>query len=431
MDLWYVRTRGRVTGPFRIDDIRTMRANRQLQGFDEVSQDQMTWEPIDLVLSPQAATAPATALPTTTAYDPGRGDTHRRRPQQKQPFTLGRSGWIVAGGTIAASILAVVVVFLLTRHRGEKPAATDKPAQTVPPSARAETVPNGVIKFGPTVTASDRDTVLAASVGLVVAGATITRSDGTQYDEPESTGTGFAVAPSGYLLTNAHVVDSVAAARRSPARADAEQKLKIKVEPKLWVFFGKGDKYEADLVHRSEDYDMAILKVNRACPWYFPLCDRPAGQIPKLDGVSSVGFPGVDREVVTQKELVEKILRDAGVGPIQSKFPESAFEVSVRGGSVTKRAEQRRMSASQQDSFVLQHTAQIFGGNSGGPLVTNVGLVLGINTWSQRKVVQDKAGKVIADQGNLNNINYALTLPQLRSEIDKHVPSVAWQPLAE
>jgi len=65
-----------------------------------------------------------------------------------------------------------------------------------------------------------------------------------------------------------------------------------------------------------------------------------------------------------------------------------------------------------------------------GPLITKTGLVIGINTWGKRNIVKDKSGKGVLDAG-ASNINFALTMPQMRNEIDKHAKGVSWLPLVE
>jgi hypothetical protein len=43
---WYIRMRGKVLGPFGLERLREFRDEGQLQPFHEVSQDQITWEPL-------------------------------------------------------------------------------------------------------------------------------------------------------------------------------------------------------------------------------------------------------------------------------------------------------------------------------------------------------------------------------------------------
>lgn len=422
MAKWFVRTRGRIIGPFPESELKSMREARQLQAFDEVSRDQLAWEAIDLCpVFRQVAAAPPPVQSIANAIPPS--------PEERIDRLRRRRMGMIYGGIVAVCLVLMTVSVILIRSKMSKP---DIAPISTSPSDVAATIPHGVIKITSATSPTDRDKVLSSTVGLVVAGSTYTRADGTQFDMPDSTGTGFVINADGNLITNMHVVDDVVKHRRSARRVEDELKYKVKIEPKLWVFFGRDEKYDAELIHRSENFDLAILKISRSCPWHFALCDRAANEIPKLDFVSSIGFPGVDRDVITEKEVAEKKIRDDNLGAsaIQSSFAEAAFELSKRDGSLTKKAERKSFSASQKDSYVLQHSAQIYGGNSGGPLITKTGLVIGINTWGRRNIVKDKTGKNSQDVGALN-INFALTLPQLRSEIDKHSKGVSWQPLPE
>jgi S1-C subfamily serine protease len=425
--MWYVRTRGRVIGPFSESDIRKMRAGRQLQGFDEVSQDQVVWEAVDLhtifepvVVSGPGIVEPAISLPV------GGGPAVARPPVRKS--STSKITWLIGGGILAASVLVVGVVAFVAKNRGTANGGSTPSTDKV----TVATVPSGIVRFDPTTTATDRAKVLDETVGFIVAGKTWTRPGGSQFDLWDSTGTGFVIHTDGYLLTNKHVVVSVANEIRSPFRSDYVKKNSIEIEPKLWVFFGRKNKYEAKIVYLSDDYDVAILKIDRKCTWAFPLTDCVETKIPPLEKVYSIGFPAVDRDAVTEKEQIEQFVRDKdrGSGAIQSKFPESAFTFSQSDGPVTKKAVKRLMGKGQAECYVLQHRATISAGNSGGPLISKSGMVIGINTWSQNQTVKDKAGNDL-DRGNPNNINYALTLLQLREEIDKYVPNVAWQPLSE
>jgi serine protease Do len=60
----------------------------------------------------------------------------------------------------------------------------------------------------------------------------------------------------------------------------------------------------------------------------------------------------------------------------------------------------------------VQHTAAVNPGNSGGPLVAEDGTVLGINTL-----------RAVGAEG----IFFALTPPQMRREIEEHVPGTVWK----
>ena len=97
---------------------------------------------------------------------------------------------------------------------------------------------------------------------------------------------------------------------------------------------------------------------------------------------------------------------------IDSSTNPASFSVSKTRGDINTRAELKLMNDGEKESYILRHSAKIFGGNSGGPLVLPSGAVIGINTWSHKKI---------------ETFNYALTLPQQRKEIDTYVPTAVWR----
>ncbi len=52
----------------------------------------------------------------------------------------------------------------------------------------------------PVVTSVDNDQVLSEAIGLIVCGYHVVLPDGAQIELPETTGTGFAVSPQGFVL---------------------------------------------------------------------------------------------------------------------------------------------------------------------------------------------------------------------------------------
>jgi len=142
--------------------------------------------------------------------------------------------------------------------------------------------------------------------------------------EVTSLGSGFIIDPSGYVITNNHVIE------------DAEE---------ITITLPNNDKYKATIVGRDKKVDLALLKVESKKPLPFvPLGDSDAVRVG--DWVIAIGNP---------------------------------FGL---GGTVTQgiiSARQRSINSGPFDDF-LQTDAPINRGNSGGPLFNLNGEVIGINT---------------------------------------------------
>lgn len=153
------------------------------------------------------------------------------------------------------------------------------------------------------------------------------------FDMPEqrtvhSLGSGFIVDPSGYIITNNHVVDRAT---------------KIKVN------LSNGDEYTAKVIGTDELTDMAVIKIEGKQP--FP-CAKigDSSAVSPGDWVVAIGSPfGLDQTVT------------AGII--------SATGRVVQGIGIF--------------NDYLQTDASINQGNSGGPLLNMSGEVVGINTFIQ------------------------------------------------
>jgi serine protease Do len=139
-------------------------------------------------------------------------------------------------------------------------------------------------------------------------------------------GTGLALSPDGFLLTNAHVVQDAARVR---------------------VRFHDGATVDAEVAGRDAPTDLAVLKASRA--GLTPLSLAQAGQVRVGQVVLALGHP-------------------------------YGFERSVSLGVVS--ALERRLPGRDGASLdgLIQTDAAINPGNSGGPLLNVRGLVVGINT---------------------------------------------------
>lgn len=152
------------------------------------------------------------------------------------------------------------------------------------------------------------------------------RQQGGKEEEHEvySLGSGFVIDPSGYIITNNHVIDS------------AED---------VSVTFSNNVKYKAKIVGRDKKTDLALLKIDAKKP------------LPSV----TMG----DADAMRVGDWVIAIGNPYGLGG------------SVTQGIISAR--QRSINAGPFDDF-LQTDAPINRGNSGGPLFNTKGEVIGINT---------------------------------------------------
>lgn len=144
-----------------------------------------------------------------------------------------------------------------------------------------------------------------------------------EFEDPAGgTGTCFAVSPDGLLMTALHVVEGAT---------------------KIGIVFPDGRSGKADIVRLSSDTDLALLRFTGKTPHWLPLGtvqDVRVGQT-----AFSVGFPQPER---------------------------MGSEIKYTEGSIAS------LSGWQEESTLMQVSIPIQPGNSGGPVVSYDGLVLGI-----------------------------------------------------
>jgi S1-C subfamily serine protease len=405
MAQWYIRMRGRTLGPFNWDKMLELRDSRQLQAFHEVSADNRSWQTAGSIenLFPSKITArPSQMAPVPAAPAAVAAPVRSVPPKRSFPWV-----WLIVGAVcLMIFVLCGGIGGLLYMKYGATQAIDDK---------LANLTTAGIVEFSPHSDQAEIDRTLKETVGLVIAGAEVTRADGSRVQLPESTGTCFTLTKDGYLLTNQHVVNETDKLRHSHDRIEAESKLGIKIVPKLWVFFTREQKYEAEIIHISDDYDMAILKVDRKSNRCFALSSQNPEEVPRGMPVMVCGFPGVDRQAITTTEELDAAMRKKAARVVEQHLPDRAFDFSLRKGVVNVKPHDFKDDLWTKPAFCIQHDAEIFGGNSGGPLLREDGTVLGINTW-----------KVTGGNDQIR-FNYSITLPQLRKEIDKYIPGAMWR----
>ncbi len=252
------------------------------------------------------------------------------------------------------------------------------------------------------------DDAMTASVGFVVVGIQAVLSDGNVRQRPLVTGSCFAVTPTGYLLTNKHVVNLTDVLDDPSIHDDIRDRFDATFQPRTWVFFGT-NQYDAQIIYRSTKFDLAVLKVSRPEQACFRLAGLPAES--RGTDVYAAGFPGLGSEALSDKELQRDIDASDALNAsfdIKSQFKPRDFDYTLTKGAIG------RIVRDADNECWIQHEAVIRHGNSGGPLLNESGVVLGINTLAQ----QD-------DEGDAHT-NMSEEISQLRKELDRHVPGLVW-----
>jgi S1-C subfamily serine protease len=165
------------------------------------------------------------------------------------------------------------------------------------------------------------DTVRPAVVGI-----TVRKSANAHSPEQEGAGSGVIIAPDGYILTNDHVVQGCVA---------------------ISVSLQDGGSIEATPVGTDPATDLAVLRANGSGLPYATLGNSAALKAGQL--VIAIGNP-------------------------------LGFQSTVSTGVVSALGRALRSREGRLIENIIQHTAPLNPGNSGGPLVDSRGRVVGVNT---------------------------------------------------
>ena len=165
-----------------------------------------------------------------------------------------------------------------------------------------------------------------------------------------SVGTGVIMTADGYVITNAHVISG---------------------GESCWVVLASGVQYDALLVGYDSDEDLAVLKMENAQD--LPVAEFGNSDLAVVgDQVYAIGNPlGIELRGTLTEGIISAINRD----------------VELEGRTLN----------------VLQTTAALNNGNSGGPLINRYGQVIGINTLKM-------SGTGAPDEATVEGLGFALPI---------------------
>jgi S1-C subfamily serine protease len=436
---WYVRMRGRVIGPLQMQQLRALRDRGQFRSFHEVSEDRQAWRPASTLTEVFATTAieeqakqetcgvadlaplppEADARQPIAAWYYAAADGKREGPvSEDQLIAMWSQGAITAMTLVwkdgLRNWLPISATELASRPTGATFAS--KPKRGLQPVRMLLGVLAliGLVMCGaggylywrgtrPISAVIGRDDDFADAIGMVVGGLQVTAPDGTQEDVCWSQGSSFAASADGYFLTNKHVISRVWQAMHAQALIEKIRKEELFViKPSVWVFL-KGKKFGAEVIHVSDNDDFAILKITHHGSYF---CLGGSTEVQRGAKIAACGFPATSMEPLSLEEFVKHKLRQVSATRVEQRYKPRDFEYVQTTGTVS-----RVMSDEGNRERWIQHTATINPGNSGGPLIQEEDArVVGINTLS------DEKGTFVS-----------LAVYQLREQIDKFVPNVAWK----
>ncbi len=164
------------------------------------------------------------------------------------------------------------------------------------------------------------------SVGPAIVSISVGKAAPETGFEPEGAGSGFVITPDGYILTNSHVASGA---------------------KRIEAVFIDGRRLSAVLVGDDPFSDLAVIRVDSAGLPYASLGESSQLQVGQL--VIAMGNP-------------------------------FGFQSTVSTGVVSALGRSLRSQQGRLIENIIQHTAPLNPGNSGGPLLDSRGQVVGVNT---------------------------------------------------
>ncbi len=449
---WYVRSQGRVRGPFTWSQLESMRDRRQLAQVNEVSQDKQSWAGAASLTTlfgqtQGAGTVSGSGSSTTRSSvaelsdgwfcNTASGTVGPARPEhivallqsgqlngQSLVWKQGLPAWVALRDVPDLSChLASVPTLGGHAHAGNSRGFNASLMNSTTHGTRAwrlliVTAAIVLALMGlitvlvldaryPRPDSSIDATALndiGQAMGIVVSGVSRTnRKTGVLDEQPCGRGTCFAFSPSGHVLTHKRLVEEYERLSRAAANSEDERVKGFKIEPKLWVYFGK-DRYDAKVAFKSPKYDIAVLEIDHRGPYF-----RLAPHLKNIERarVYALGYPEGPSQALSIENALQKPERKPGE-EAGSILDESDLAYSINRGIVCDLY-------ATADAVYIQHSASISALSPGGPLILDDGTVLGIHTPVSFARENPDAGL---------KKSYALRLSQAREELARIVPGI-------
>ena len=195
-------------------------------------------------------------------------------------------------------------------------------------------------------------------------------SDGEMVNGWGKQGTGFFIGKAGedpqYIVTNHHVVEDYVNLGKGELVevSDPNNPSVVAAQSMIRIFFDSNTYLEGYVVDSDETKDIAIVKLDKPTDLREPVAlMKPSDDLVGTTAYA-VGYPG--------------LAENAALNPVDQW---SATDATVTSGSIS-----RLLTTSGTGVRSLQVDINFTHGNSGGPLVTEDGYAIGINSWSFNEV---------------------------------------------